>query len=88
MILLVTQGRSRNEIVLALFLSLMSASVFKGCVYKAWWIRSGAVASHPLIGFIEQQHRYPAWLEFLWKINRETPKHLPLHLIVDNYAAH
>jgi hypothetical protein len=37
---------------------------------------------------IERQHRHQEWLEFFNKINRETPKHLQLHLIVDNYAAH
>src|SRR5471030_1196223 len=38
-----------------------------------------------LISSIERQHRHQEWLEFLKKINRETPKHLQLHLIVDNY---
>ncbi|WP_370694663.1 IS630 family transposase [Pseudomonas sp. FP603] len=41
-----------------------------------------------LISSVERQHRHQAWLEFLKKINRETPKHLQLHLIVDNYATH
>ncbi|NCE88410.1 IS630 family transposase [Pseudomonas sp. Q1] len=41
-----------------------------------------------LISSIERQHRHQEWLEFLKKINRETPKHLQLHLIVDNYATH
>jgi len=41
-----------------------------------------------LISCIERQHRHQEWLEFLKKINRETPKHLDLHLIVDNYATH
>jgi len=34
------------------------------------------------------QHRHQEWLKFLKKIDRETPKHLQLHLIVDNYATH
>jgi hypothetical protein len=34
------------------------------------------------------QHWHQEWLELLKKINRETPKHLQLHLIVDNYATH
>ncbi|RMO79441.1 hypothetical protein ALQ34_200010 [Pseudomonas syringae pv. maculicola] len=38
-----------------------------------------------LISSIERQHRHQEWLDFLKKINRETPKHLQLHLIVDNY---
>nr|AAD50977.1 IS870-like transposase [Pseudomonas savastanoi pv. glycinea] len=41
-----------------------------------------------LISSIERQHRHQEWLDFLKKINRETPKHLQLHLIVDNYATH
>jgi len=32
--------------------------------------------------------RHQEWLGLLKKINRETPKHLQLHLIVDNYATH
>ena len=34
------------------------------------------------------QHRHQEWLKFLKKIDRETPQHLQLHLIVDNYATH
>ena len=41
-----------------------------------------------LISSIETQHRHQEWLAFLKKINRETPKTLQLHLIVDNYATH
>jgi transposase len=41
-----------------------------------------------LISSIERQHRHQEWLEFLKKIYRETPMHLQLHLIVDNYATH
>ncbi|WP_420902694.1 IS630 family transposase [Pseudomonas proteolytica] len=41
-----------------------------------------------LISSIEYQHRHQEWLELLKKINRETPKHLQLHLIVDNYVTH
>lgn len=37
---------------------------------------------------IETQHQRQEWLAFLKKINRETPKSLQLHLIVDNYATH
>ncbi|NVL23232.1 IS630 family transposase, partial [Pseudomonas syringae pv. actinidiae] len=36
-----------------------------------------------LISSIERQHRHQEWLDFLKKINREAPKHLQLHLIVD-----
>ncbi|MDT4850309.1 IS630 family transposase ISPpu1 [compost metagenome] len=41
-----------------------------------------------LISSLETQHRHQEWLAFLKKINRETPKDLQLHLIVDNYATH
>ena len=36
----------------------------------------------------EPRHRHEEWLKFLKLINRETPKHLALHLIVDNYGTH
>jgi transposase len=41
-----------------------------------------------VIGQCMQKHRHQEFIRFLNKINRETPKHLDLHLIVDNYAAH
>ena len=34
------------------------------------------------------RHRHQEWLEFLKKIDAETPADLDLHLIVDNYATH
>jgi len=34
------------------------------------------------------KHRHQEWLKFLKRIDRETPKELDLHLIVDNYATH
>ena len=36
----------------------------------------------------QQQHRHAEWLQFLRLIQRKTPKHLQLHLIVDNYGTH
>jgi transposase len=33
-------------------------------------------------------HTHVEWLRFLKQIDRETPKHLDLHLIADNYATH
>ena len=36
----------------------------------------------------EPRHRHEEWLKFLELIERKTPKHLGLHLIVDNYATH
>ena len=41
-----------------------------------------------LIRSIERQHRHQEWLEFLKRINRESPKYLQLYFIVDNYAMH
>lgn len=41
-----------------------------------------------LISSIEYQRRPQEWLDFLKMIDRETPKHLQLHLIVNNYATH
>jgi len=37
---------------------------------------------------LAQQHRHQEWLRFLKRIDRETPKGLDLHLILDNYATH
>ena len=34
------------------------------------------------------RHRHQEWIKFLKKIDDETPRHLDLHLIVDNYATH
>lgn len=34
------------------------------------------------------RHTHVEWLAFLKKLHRETPKHLALHLIIDNYATH
>lgn len=35
-----------------------------------------------------QRHRHQEWIEFLKKIDAETPMKLNLYLIVDNYATH
>jgi transposase len=35
-----------------------------------------------------QRHRHQEWITFLNLINRETPSHLEVHPIVDNYATH
>jgi transposase len=34
------------------------------------------------------RHRHQEWIQFLKQIDAETPPHLDLHLIVDNYATH
>ena len=41
-----------------------------------------------VISMCQPRHRHSEWLKFLRLINRSTPKHLSLHLIVDNYATH
>ncbi len=41
-----------------------------------------------VIGQCQQRHTHAEWLKFLRQIDRETPKHKTLHLIVDNYATH
>ena len=41
-----------------------------------------------LIARTEAQHTHVEWLRFLKQIDRETPKALDLHLIVDNYSTH
>ncbi len=41
-----------------------------------------------VIGQCMKRHRHQEFILFLNRINRETPKHLDIHLIVDNYAAH
>jgi transposase len=41
-----------------------------------------------LITRTEARHTHVEWLRFLKQIDRETPKHLDIHLIQDNYATH
>ena len=36
----------------------------------------------------EARHTHVAWLRFLKQVDRETPRGLDLHLIIDNYATH
>ncbi len=46
------------------------------------------VATGQVIGQCMPRHRHQEWLKFLRRIDVETPKHLELHLIADNYATH
>src|ERR1019366_6962065 len=46
------------------------------------------VATGRVIGQCMQRHRHQEWLSFLRRIDAETPKHLDVHLIADNYATH
>jgi transposase len=41
-----------------------------------------------VIGDCMPRHRHQEYLKFLRKLDRETPKDLDLHLVVDNYATH
>jgi len=41
-----------------------------------------------LIARTEERHTHVEWLRFLKQIDRETPRELDLHLIVDNYSTH
>ncbi len=46
------------------------------------------VANGTVIGECLARHRADEFLLFLKKVDRETPAHLDLHLILDNYATH
>ena len=41
-----------------------------------------------LIARTEERHTHVEWLRILKQIDRETPRELDLHLIVDNYCTH
>ena len=41
-----------------------------------------------LISRTEARHTHIEWLRFLKQIDRETPKDLDIHLIIDNYCTH
>jgi len=41
-----------------------------------------------VIGPVTQRHRAKEFLEFLRQIDRETPKDLDLHVILDNSSTH
>jgi DDE superfamily endonuclease len=50
--------------------------------------RCTITVSATLIARTEARHTHVEWLRFLKQIDRETPRDLDLHLIVDNYATH
>ena len=60
------------------------------------YLRHGAVTLFAALNYLEgkivsllaEQHRHQEWLRFLKRIDRQSPKGLALHLIVDNYATH
>lgn len=41
-----------------------------------------------IISRTEQKHRHTEWLKFLRQIDRDTPKDLAIHIILDNYCTH
>ena len=45
-------------------------------------------ATGDVIARCRQRHRHQEFLDFLRLLDRETPHHLDLHLVVDNYATH
>jgi transposase len=60
------------------------------------YIRHGTITLFAALNYLEgkivsmlaAKHRHQEWLKFLKRIDRETPRELDLHLIVDNYATH
>jgi transposase len=46
------------------------------------------VATGEIVGQCFDRHRHDEFLVFLKKLDRQTPRKLALHLIVDNYATH
>ena len=60
------------------------------------YIRHGTVTLFAALSYLDgkilsrtsPKHTHKEWLSFLRLINRETPKELDIHLIMDNYATH
>jgi hypothetical protein len=60
------------------------------------YIRHGTITLFAALSYLEgkiisrteQSHTHLEWLCFSKQIDRETPKELDLHLIIDNYATH
>lgn len=52
-------------------------------LFAALDIQSGSV-----IGHIANRHRHQEFLEFLIKLDKQTPAKLDLHLVLDNYGTH
>jgi transposase len=46
------------------------------------------VLTGEVLGTCQPRHRHQEWIQFLKRLDRETPPDRPLHLIVDNYATH
>lgn len=41
-----------------------------------------------VIGECHSRHRHQEWLKFLRRLDREFPRDVPLHLVMDNYGTH
>lgn len=60
------------------------------------YIRHGTITLFAALNYLdgkiisrtESRHTHVEWLRFIKQINRETPKELDVHLIVDNYCTH
>ena len=60
------------------------------------YIRHGTITLFAALNYLdgkiiartEKKHTHIEWLRFLKQLDRETPKELDLHLIVDNYGTH
>jgi len=60
------------------------------------YIRHGTITLFAALNYLEgriiarneTRHTHVEWLRFLKQIDRETPKELAIHLIVDNYCTH
>ena len=60
------------------------------------YIRHGTITLFAALNYLdgkiisrtEKRHTHVEWLRFLKQIERETPKDLDIHLIVDNYCTH
>ena len=46
------------------------------------------VLTGQVIGSCLPRHRHEEFIKFLTKIDRETPKGLDIHMILDNYGTH
>jgi transposase len=46
------------------------------------------IATGKVIGRLKRRHRSAEFIEFLNAIDREVPKHLDVHLVLDNYGTH
>lgn len=60
------------------------------------YVRHGTITLFAALAYVdgklitrtEEKHTHVEWLRFLKQIDRQTPRELDLHLIVDNYGTH